>query len=284
MWPLLCLSAFAAPQLLPSGSTTLYGGVGLSSWTWGMSGLRRDPAGIARLDTWVGHGLSDHVQVSGGVPLAHGRILVNDPDLAPCPSREVDYCRPVTAPGDAHLGLHAGSRTGLLAWRVGVGLHGDPWTAPTRTRYVNVGQGTVGGALDGSLGLDGDGRAVWSDVRYLQRFGRLVPGLDLRAPADALQLAFGGRLPLQRHALSLVVGHHRQLKGVDYGPAYLREVYPTAERWGAVAFRQWRAEAKLSLALSDRSGLHLAASRALHTRNGPRHHSDLSVGAHLWIP
>lgn len=276
--------AHAGPTLLPAGSASLYGGAGLSVWTWGMSGNRRDPAGIVRFDTWAGAGLTDHLMLSGGVPLAHGRILVDQPGVSPCPNRDPEYCRPITALGDAHVLLHAGTRLRGVDLRVALGPRSDAWTAGSRTRYVNVGQGTWGGLAEVSAGAEGSDVGGFAEGRYVLRLGRAVDGLDVRAPGDAVQgqlavAATPGPLRIQLSALG-----HRQLRGVDYGTEYLRRYYPTDERWGVVAFAQLRAEAKVSVALSDRTGLHVAASRAVHTVNGPKDHTDVSVGMHLWLP
>jgi hypothetical protein len=276
--------AWAGPGLLPPGSASVYGGTGLSVWTWGMSGNPRDPAGIFRVDTWGGAGIAPHLMVSGGVPLVHSNILVDEDGVAPCPNRDADYCRPVTSLGDAHVLVHAGTRVKGVDVRAAVGPRSDAWNAGTRTRYVNVGQGTWGGMAELSAGAEGSDVGAFLEGRYVLRFGRAVDGLDLRAPGDAIQgqaavVVTPGRLRLQASALG-----HRQLRGIDYGPEYLRAYYPTDERWGVVAFAQLRAEAKVSVALSDRSGLHVAASRAVHTVNGPRDHTDVSIGMHLWMP
>jgi hypothetical protein len=284
MFFLALTAALAAPGMLPSGSSTLYGGVGSSIWAYGMSGNPRDGAAIFRMDTWAGHGLAKHWMISAGVPLVHSRIVDDVDGRAPCPNRELDYCSPVTSLGDAHVLLSAGTRWKAVQLRGGVGPRTDIWTASTRRRYLNVGQGTVGGLAEASVGADRNGLGGFAEGRYLLRAGRTVPGEDFRAPSDAVQgqLAVFSQVHSVRLQASLL--GHRQLSGVDYGPDYLRRLYATDDRWGVVAFRQLRAEAKVSVALSGRTGLHVAASRAIHTRNGPRDHFDASVGMHLWMP
>jgi hypothetical protein len=282
---LLTWSALAAPSLLPSGSSAVYGGVGVSTWRWGMSGNRRDPAAIGRVDTWAGHGLGDHLQLTGGVPLVASAIVGSTPH-PPCPraSDDDDYCDGVVSLGDAHALLHVGTRWRRVEGRLAAGPRTDVLTAGTRTRYVNVGQGTWGGLLEGSLGVAHQGLSAFVEGRYVARLGRPVDGLPGRYPSDAAQgtVAAAGRSGA--FTLQLAVHGHRQLRGVEYGPVYLQRYYDTPERWGVVAFRQVRAEGKLSWATSDRSGVHLTVSRAVHTRNGPHDHADVGLGMHLWFP
>lgn len=282
MLPLLLSAAVAAPGLLPAGSTTLYGGGGLSTWRWGMTGNRRDPAGIARLDTWAGHGLGDHLQLTGGVPLVASGIVQGAP-YAPCPAPDAT-CDGVVTVGDVHALLHVGSTWRRTAFRLAAGPRSDAWNAPTRARYVNVGQGTWGGLLEGSAGVGLERLALFTEGRYVARLGRPVDGLAFRAPADAVQWTAAAAPRLGPLTLQGAVHGHHQLAGVDVGDADQRRLYGTVERWSVVAFEQVRAELKLSMPLSDRTGLHLAASRPLWTRNGPRDLTDLAVGAHAWFP
>lgn len=275
--------AHADPGVLPAGSAALYGGLGMSTWSVGMSRNPRDPAAIFRLDTWSGVGLTEHLQLSGGVPLVHSRILSDGPD-PPCPPNEADYCTPVTGLGDAHVLVHYGSSWKKLKGRLALGPRSDAWNAGTRLRYVNVGQGTWGGVLEGSVGAEHRAVGGFAEGRYIVRLGRPVPGYDFRAPSDAVQgtvAGFGSAGKLRVQGAAHV---HQQVAGVEYGPAYLQTLYDTGNRWGSVAFAQLRGELKLSWSLSDRSGLHLTASRALATRNGPPDHTDVALGAHLWIP
>jgi len=285
MWLALAMLgvAQADPGLLPRGSAALYGGLGSSLWTVGMSRNPRDPASIFRIDAWGGYGVTDHVQLSGGLPLVHSRIVVDGPNR-PCPSPEDDYCQPVTSVGDAHVLVHLGSSWRRLRGRLAIGPRTDAWNAATRTRYINVGQGTWGGVVEGSGGIESDDGGAFVEARYVARLGRPVPGYDFRAPSDAVQGSVAGFVDLGQLRAQLAAHGHQQVAGVDYGPVYLQTLYDTGNRWGVVAFAQLRAEVKLSWALSDRSGLHLTASRAVATRNGPPDHTDLSLGAHLWIP
>lgn len=280
----LLTTAFASPSTLPAGSGSLYGGVGLSAWTWGMSGNRRDPAGIVRIDSWAGAGLTDRIMLSAGLPVVHGRILDDVDGMPPCPNNDPTYCRPVTSLGDAHVLLHAGLPWRSLRMRAALGPRGDVWTAGTRTRYINVGQGTFGGIAEGSTGVEHAGHGAFVEGRYLLRFGRPVPGETFRAPGDAVQGQLAAFTTWRFVRLQASLLGHRQLRGVDYGADYLRRLYRTDERWGVVAFRQTRVEAKASVALSNRTGLHVTASRAVQTRNGPKDHTDVSIGMHLWLP
>jgi len=276
--------ARAGPTVLPAGSASLYGGVGTSVWSYGMSGNPRDPAGIARIDTWAGTGIAEHWMISGGVPLVHSRILVDREGVQPCPNNEPDYCRPVTNLGDAHVLVHGGTRWKGIDLRAAAGPRSDIWTAGSRLRYLNVGQGTVGGLAELAAGAEGADVGGFLEGRYVLRFGRTVEGEDFRAPGDAVQgqlaLAMSpGPVRVQLSALG-----HKQLRGVPFDATYLRTHYRTGNRWGVIAFAQVRAEAKVSVGLSDRTGLHLTASRAVFTIDGPRDHTDVSLGMHLWIP
>jgi len=275
--------AHADPGLLPKGSAALYGGAGMSTWSVGMSRNPRDPAAIFRADTWAGYGLGDHVQITGGLPVVHSRILVDGPDR-PCPNNEADYCRPVTSVGDAHALVHVGGRWRKAMGRLAAGPRGDAWNAGTRQRYINVGQGTWGGLLEGSAGVESVGVGTFVEGRYIVRLGRVVPGEDFRAPSDAVQGTVAVHGTFGKVRGQLAVHAHQQVAGVDYGPAYLQSLYDTGNRWGSVAFRQLRVEGKLSYSMTDRSGLHLTLSRAAMTDNGPPDHLDVALGAHLWIP
>ncbi len=280
---LLTTIATAAPALLPAGSAALYGGGGVSTWRWGMSGNRRDPAAIARIDTWAGVGLTDYLQLSGGAPLVASTIAADAP-FRPCPSAEEGYCRGVVSVGDAHALLHVGSRWRGLTGRVAAGPRSDAWNAATRTRYVNVGQGTWGGVAEASGGGQHQGIGGFVEGRYVARLGRPVEGLEGRFPSDAVQWSAAAHGDLGVVRLQGAVHGHHQLGGVDYGPDYLQRFYDTGERWGVVAFRQVRVEAKVSVATSDHTGVHVTASRAVHTLNGPRDHTDVALGAHVWMP
>lgn len=272
-----------SPATLPAGSTTVYGGLGVSTWRWGMSGNRRDPAAIGRVDAFAAHGLSDRTELRGSLPLLASWI-VDDPSLRPCPTTRGQYCDGVVAPGALDLGVRWRAVDTVFGWTLAAGVRGDPWLAPTRTRYLNVGQGVVGPTVGTIVGATGDhvGVVVASDLWGTP--GRAVPGTDRRAPAPTVTAALELQArtgPVWWSASTQLV--HR-LGGVDYGPAYLRDLYPTSERWGVVRFGQASVGLKASIAVSDMVGVHVAASRPYWTRNGPRDLTDGSVGVHRWIP
>lgn len=282
----LCVAALAlaeSPYVLPQGGATAYGGLGLSTFESGASGLPRDRQLRSRVDLYGAYGILDVLQLSADAPLVHNRVM--ELGRAPCPTED-DYCDPVTSVGQAGMQLRLRLLARPITATLGLGLRSDAWNASTRGRWTNAGLGTTQGVASAVLGGDAQRLGWVAHAHYARVAGREVEAADgERLPADELLGGLAGRLHVQRSAVELELSGRTRLGGMEFGDAWFDALYPTEDRWAALAYREVAARAKLSLPLGEASGLHVSAGRVILAANGPRDTTDISVGVHrYWGP
>ena len=254
----------ASPWTLPEGATSVYAGVGVSTFATGMSGFSRDRYLQSRLALWAGRGLGERTQLSLSLPLVHTRVL-EDPDEGPCPSG--DYCKPSTSLGSVEVAVQHRISGGGVPFAVRLGLFGDPWNAPTRGRWTNAGQGTFGGVVDAITGTSAGEDTRWATAAVL---GLAVPvpqratsaSGDVRwLPAPTLRATVEGSVQHGIIQATVALHGHQRLYGEPYGPDWVRDWRPVLDRWRVTRWGEVRPELKLSvLHPGGRSGVHLAAT------------------------
>jgi hypothetical protein len=268
------------PATYPAGGSSVYAGLALGHWQVGMSGQPRDPSWIASLPVFAARALDPRWRLEGGVALvASGHR--DRPQTRPCPSEEDGYCQGLFSVGALEALLSRGSNGRRASGSLGLGWRGDPWNAHRRQGYLNVGQGATGGLISASAQVKG---TAWRGVAEgeLWAIAGRWSQVPFRVPSDSARGRLTGEFWAGAHLWRAGCTLEHRALGVDYGPTYLRDHYPTKERWSVVQFAQARVEAGWSLRLNGDRGLHLSASAPLWTRNGPPDLLFAQVGAHQW--
>lgn len=285
---------------LPGGSQVLYGGLGAThsrmlQFRDDAEGRQQiDPGLRVRADLYGAAGLSDRVELSAYLPVAHGRVLDSD-SRGPCPggvgnATEPDYCDAWTTVGAPFVQARWGLLQGPLLLTPALGVGGDPWNAGLRGRLVTPSDAVVdvvpglylGGGTDlGGLRLDLVGKGAWA-----VRLGRQVDGAagSFTAPADEIRWAGEVHLaPSPKAKVELGLHGLNRLWGADWDGAYQSTYFTSPDRWTSLWYRQVAVTAKVSLALSETMGLHVGGGRVVAVRNGPPDTLDITVGVHRYF-
>lgn len=277
-----------SPWTLPEGATSLYAGLGASTFATGMSGLSRDRYVQARASAWVGRGITQRTQVEASLPLAWTGI-VEDPDQGPCPTAG-DYCKSSLAPGPLEIAGTTRLHDKTLPFALRYGLHTDVWNAGRRGRWTNPGQGTVAAVVDGLAEV----ASQPGEVRWVGglSIGAVVPwptpaeGADGTvqrwAPAPAVRGSLIGRFSTDGLALELGVMAQQRMWGERFGADWVSVWRPQIDRWRVTRWGELRPQAKVSVALPHAMGVHIGVSRSVWVTAGPPDLWDVSVGVHKY--
>ena len=267
---------------LPAGGRVVYGGVGVTTFEYGSAAIIRDRQYRARLDLFAAAGLTERWELRAALPVFQTWVQEHA-DRGPCPSSS-DYCDPTTGAGEAYLAVRRQLVSSSVKLAAEAGGFTDIWNAQTRSRWTNVGQGTWGGTAALLLGgqLPAGTMGFVAQTRYTLVVGRQVDGSESRLPSDGLGGGIEGWAQRGKLRAELGLSGFTRLGGIPYGSEWVSEWLGSEDRWAALQYREIVARGKLSVSLSESTGLHISAGRVLWAWSGPKDALDVGVGVHKY--
>jgi hypothetical protein len=285
---LLAAALAETPTTLPGGSSTAYGGVGVSTFEYGSSGLIRDRVWFARVEGYGAVGLSDRWQLAAYVPLVHSWV-VEIADRGPCP-RPTDYCDPLTTVGDVVGEVRFSAVDARVKVAPALALHTNAWNKGSRHRFDAVGYAETGAVARVVVGSSGTlAKVAVKGLVYASLDLVLGTVIDqgtgpIKAPLDTASA--GIELVAAPGPWTLQVGAHgmSKLGGLAWGEPWVANYYNTDTQWLVLRYQTVRAELKVSRSIGSKSGVHMSVSRAVWADSGPKDMLDVSLGVHRWFP